>query len=138
MKTILKIIFWTIQFVSIAFIPFIVSFFAFRKFGKNIALKIFSIIFVLSFAVAVYFSNNPHVEISNEYEEYITEENLENIKEYNSGIYSDTIPFIPIYIGIKYADEDIIQIRTQYYPFGFTEMNILDGIPSLERNIFGT
>ena len=138
MKIILKIIFWSVQFVSIVFIPCIISFFLYGKLGKKITLKIFSVLIIMSFAVAVYFSNNPYIEIRDEYKEYITEEKLENIKKYNSGIYSDTVPFIPIYIGVKYADEDIIKIRTQYYPFGFTEMNISGGIPSLERNIFGT
>ena len=138
MKIILKIIFWSVQFISIIFVPCIISFLMYIKIGKTMALKIFSVLTVMSFAAVVYFSNNPYIEIRDEYKEYITEEKLENIKKYNSGIYSDTVPFIPIYIGVKYADEDIIKIRTQYYPFGFTEMNISDGIPSLERNIFGT
>ena len=68
---------------------------------------------------------------------YVGGEEEQRIISLNSGPYSTRIPFIPVCITVKSADEEKVLLETRYFPFGRTEMAITDDGPDLRRGIFG-
>lgn len=68
---------------------------------------------------------------------YVNEEEKQRIIRLNSGLYSARIPFAPVCITVKSADEKEVLVETRYFPFGHTEMAINDDGPDLRRGIFG-
>ena len=65
----------------------------------------------------------------------ITAEEKEKIILFNSGIYSKNIPVFPVSITVLYADDDFVRVRTNYILFGATEMEVINGEPSLTKLI---
>jgi len=83
----------------------------------------------------------PPVIVSEGARPFISTEMEDRIRGVNRGLYSLHIPFFPVYIDVKDASEQVIQVETKYFPFGCTEMSFCideNGVlPSLERKIFG-
>ena len=99
--------------------------------------KLFSLLLVLFLtaecAGALCLSKNPIVTAPEEYRQYVSEEDREAIRSYNSGVYSTNIPVFPVHIRVLSATEKEIKVRTQYLFWGYTEMSITEDGPSLTK-----
>jgi len=84
-------------------------------------------------AGAVYLSENPIVTVPKAYRQYVTEEDRENIRSFNTGVYSANIPVFPVHIRVISANENEIRVRTQYLFWGYTEMSVTEDGPSLTK-----
>ena len=84
-------------------------------------------------AGAVYLSQNPVVTVPKQYRPYVTAEDRENIRSFNSGVYSANISVFPVHIRVLSATEGEINVRTQYLFWGYTEMSITEDGPSLTK-----
>lgn len=84
-------------------------------------------------AGAVYLSENPIVTVSKAYRQYVTEEDREDIRSFNTGVYSANIPVFPVHIRVISANENEIRVRTQYLFWGYTEMSVTEDGPSLTK-----
>ena len=82
---------------------------------------------------AVYLSQKPIITVPEEYRQYVTEADRENIRSFNSGVYSANIPVFPVHIRVLSATETEITVRTQYLFWGYTEMSITKDGPSLTK-----
>ena len=81
-------------------------------------------------------ANNPFLICQEEYREFVSEKDKQNIIAFNSGIYSKQIPVIPVCIVVKHADDISIDVETYYLIFGHTEMLIGDDGPTYLRTLF--
>ena len=81
-------------------------------------------------------ANNPFLICQEEYREFVSEKDKQNIIAFNSGIYSKQIPVIPVCIVVKHADDISIVVETYYLIFGHTEMLIGDDGPTYLRTLF--
>lgn len=84
-----------------------------------------------------YLAYHPFFVCPKEYRQFVSEEERRSLISFNSGIYSQSIPFVPVCVAVAHADEVEITVRTYYVPIGCTEMEYCADGPALTRNIFG-
>ena len=106
-----------------------------RKKSKNLCMLLLCLAFEI--AGLIILSCRPVLICPEEYRAYVTEEDRNEIIGYNSGLYSLNIPFVPLCIVVKSADDEEILVETRYFPFGHTEMAVNDDGPDPRRGIFG-
>ena len=104
-------------------------------------MKIVILAFILLLAAiipVIHIALVPPVECPEEYKQYVSEEDIERVRNYNCGIYSLSIPMFPIRVQITYADDHEIITNTQYFFFGNSEVKFLDtDIPWRSKTILG-
>ena len=138
MEAILSLTFYCCCFFTIALIVAVVPFCVYKKKkDKKIMFVVLCLCLVIVVTGLVRLAGHPLWVCPKRYEGYITEEEKQQVVSFNSGIYSKSIPFIPICIIVTSADKDEIIVETRYFPFGYTRMTINDDGPDLQRNIFG-
>ncbi|MBQ6076189.1 MAG: hypothetical protein IJK86_08600 [Lachnospiraceae bacterium] len=136
-EIILSVLMYILLVVFIALISAAVPFLVYRRWkNKKTFVILFCICLVIILGWLVHRVDHPFL-ICAKYEESITCEEKQRIIGLNSGVYSDSIPFIPVCIIVKNADEEEILVNTWYIPFGYTEMSITDDGPNLIRGLFG-
>ena len=91
----------------------------------------------LETAGLIVLSRRPILICPEAFREQISEDEKQQIIGFNAGLYSGRIPFVPVCIVVKDADEDEILVETRYFPFGHTEMAVSDDGPDPRRGIFG-
>lgn len=134
MNIFLSIFVYVLQISSIVLVAGIIPFLFFRRRKKSFILS-FVLCLSLTFTAIGYVSQYPIWSCPSEYSSLITAEEKEKIILFNSGIYSKNIPVFPISITVLYADDDFVRVRTNYILFGVTEMEVINGEPSLTKLI---
>ena len=134
MELILTLVMWGILLFFLFALPrFLIGLIPGQRLRFGVSLLCVFVVCVLLF--------RPPVIVSEECSPFVSVEMEEQIRAANRGIYSLYIPFFPVYIDVKDASEQVIQVETKYFPFGSTEMSFCieeNGVlPSLERKIFG-
>lgn len=110
------------------------------RFQKVEAKKVFMLLLLLCLSIELlgiaHLANNPFLICQEEYREFVSEKDKQNIIAFNSGIYSKQIPVIPVCIVVKHADDISIVVETYYLIFGHTEMLVGDDGPTYLRTLF--
>ena len=110
------------------------------RFQKVEAKKVFMLLLLLCLSIELlgiaHLANNPFLICQEEYREFVSEKDKQDIIAFNSGIYSKQVPVIPVCIVVKHADDISIVVETYYLIFGHTEMLIGDDGPTYLRTLF--
>lgn len=135
--TIISLLIYTVQICTAVMIASIIPVLVFKKWKRK---KIFVFLFLFCLSIELigvaYLANNPFLICQEEYREFVSEEEKQDIIAYNSGIYSKQIPVIPVCILVKNADDSSIVVETYYLIFGHTEMFIGADGPTYLRTLF--
>ena len=102
-----------------------------RKNIKKSFCSYFTICFSLLMSSVFYLGYNPFITCPTEYESFLTQEMKQDILTYNRGFYSANIPIFPYKIKCLSVDENRVVVETKYLYLGNTQMEIIDGIPSI-------
>ena len=99
---------------------------------------------LLELGAAAWIVRHPFFRCPEEYRPYVTAEitakEQEEIIRFNSGLWSAKIPVFPVCVDVQYADGERIHVKTRYFFFGSTEMELnlpgsTDPGPSLIRGL---
>ncbi len=107
-----------------AIVPFIIHRICFGKkwYKIKVAVGLFVVFLGIQIAFVGYLLKNPIFHCPEEYKSYVSEEEIRSIQSANHGFYNHYILFFPVYNHIVGADEDVIYIKSNYFPFGSVEM----------------
>ena len=123
--TVLSALIYALQIIVILIFASIVPALVFIKWKRK---KLFAILLLLCLSVELfslhYLAHNPLWICPKEYKGYISGEEKQTILGYNTGIYSNKVPIIPVCILVRYADEDAVKVTTFYFAFGYREFGI--------------
>ena len=133
----ISLLIYTVQICIAVIIASVIPIFAFKKWKRK---KVFVFLLFLCLSIELlgvaHLMNNPFLICQEEYCEFVSEEDKQDIIAFNSGIYSKQIPVIPVCIVVKHADDISIVVETYYLMFGHTEMLIGDDGPTYLRTLF--
>ena len=136
-SAIISLLIYTVQICIAVIIASVIPIFAFKKWKRE---KVFVFLLFLCLSIELlgvaHLMNNPFLICQEEYCEFVSEEDKQDIIAFNSGIYSKQIPVIPVCIVVKHADDISIVVETYYLMFGHTEMLIGDDGPTYLRTLF--
>lgn len=134
---IISLLIYIVQICIAVMIASVIPIFAFKKWRRK---KVFMLLLLLCLSIELlgiaHLANNPFLICQEEYREFVSEKDKQNIIAFNSGIYSKQIPIIPVCIVVKHADDISIVVETYYLIFGHTEMLIGDDGPTYLRTLF--
>ena len=134
---IISLLIYIVQICIAVMIASVIPIFAFKKWRRK---KVFMLLLLLCLSIELlgiaHFPNNHFLICQEEYREFVSEKDKQNIIAFNSGIYSKQIPVIPVCIVVKHADDISIVVETYYLIFGHTEMLIGDDGPTYLRTLF--
>ena len=134
---IISLLIYIVQICIAVMIASVIPIFAFKKWRRK---KVFMLLLLLCLSIELlgiaHLTNNPFFIFKEEYREFVSEKDKQNIIAFNSGIYSKQIPVIPVCIVVKHADDISIVVETYYLIFGHTEMLIGDDGPTYLRTLF--
>lgn len=132
MTWLLRIGCYGIQIGGFALLAGVPAYLLSRKRKKHF-LWLLAVLLTAECAGAVYLSENSIVTVPKAYQQYVTEEDREDIRSFNTGVYSANIPVFPVHIRVISANENEIRVRTQYLFWGYTEMSVTEDGPSLTK-----
>jgi hypothetical protein len=131
---IISLLIYIVQICIAVMIASVIPIFAFKKWRRK---KVFMLLLLLCLSIELlgiaHLANNPFLICQEEYREFVSEKDKQNIIAFNSGIYSKQIP---VCIVVKHADDISIVVETYYLIFGHTEMLIGDDGPTYLRTLF--
>ena len=134
---IISLLIYIVQICIAVMIASVIPIFAFKKWMRK---KVFMLLLLLCLSIELlgiaHLANNPFLICQEEYREFVSEKDKQNIIAFNSGIYSKQISVIPVCIVVKHADDISIVVETYYLIFGHTEMLIGDDGPTYLRTLF--
>ena len=134
---IISLLIYIVQICIAVMIASVIPIFAFKKWRRK---KVFMLLLLLCLSIELlgiaHLANNPFLIRQEEYLEFVSEKDKQNIIAFNSGIYSKQIPVIPVCIVVKHADDISIVVETYYLIFGHTAMLIGDDGPTYLRTLF--
>ena len=134
---IISLLIYIVQICIAVMIASVIPIFAFEKWRRK---KVFMLLLLLCLSIELlgiaHLANNPFLICQEEYREFVSEKDEQDIIAFNSGIYSKQVPVIPVCIVVKHADDISIVVETYYLIFGHTEMLIGDDGPTYLRTLF--
>ena len=94
---IISLLIYIVQICIAVMIASVIPIFAFKKWRRK---KVFMLLLLLCLSIELlgiaHLANNPFLICQEEYREFVSEKDKQNIIAFNSGIYSKQIPVIPV------------------------------------------
>ena len=135
--SIISLLIYIVQICIAVMIASVIPIFAFKKsWGKKVFMLLLLLCLSIELLGIAHLANDPFLICQEEYREFVSEKDEQDIIAFNSGIYSKQVPVIPVCIVVKHADDISIVVETYYLIFGHTEMLIGDDGPTYLRTLF--
>lgn len=97
---------------------------------KKVALITLLVLLLVEIAGIVHITNHPTWHCPEEFEEYISEEEKEEILSVGRGLYSYRLPLFPVSVSVVSADENEIIARVLYFFFYSADWSFVpDDVP---------